>query len=104
MPAVDNHHRIWRDGKFVEWEDATIHVMSHVVHYGSSVFEGIRCYETKSGPAVFRLSSHMRRFAYSCRIYRMPLKYSIEDLSKAAVETVAENELPLYSARATDKS
>jgi branched-chain amino acid aminotransferase len=94
MPAVDNHHRIWRDGKFVDWEDATIHVMSHVVHYGSSVFEGIRCYETPNGPAVFRLGSHMRRFADSCRIYRMPLKYSIEDLSKAAVETVAENELP----------
>jgi len=92
--AVDNHHRIWRDGKFVDWEDATIHVMSHVVHYGSSVFEGIRCYETPGGPAVFRLGDHMRRFQDSCRIYRMPLKYSIEDLSRAAVETVAENELP----------
>ena len=79
--AVDNHHRIWRDGKFVDWEDATIHVMSHVVHYGSSVFEGIRCYETPTGPAVFRLGSHMRRFQDSCRIYRMPLKYSIEELS-----------------------
>src|SRR4051812_48794671 len=92
--AVDNHHRIWRDGKFVDWDDATIHVMSHVVHYGSSVFEGIRCYETPNGPAVFRLDAHMRRFADSCRIYRMPLKYSMEDLSKAAVETVAENQLP----------
>jgi len=94
MAAVDNHHRIWRDGKFVDWEDATIHVMSHVVHYGSSVFEGIRCYETPEGPAVFRLDAHMRRFADSCRIYRMPLKYSMEELSRAAVETVAENELP----------
>jgi len=94
MAAADNHHRIWRDGKFVDWEDATIHVMSHVVHYGSSVFEGIRCYETPKGPAVFRLGSHMRRFADSCRIYRMPLKYSMEDLSRAAVETVAENALP----------
>jgi branched-chain amino acid aminotransferase len=94
MAAVDNHHRIWRDGKFVDWEDATIHVMSHVVHYGSSVFEGIRCYETAEGPAVFRLGAHMRRFADSCRIYRMPLKYSMEELSRAAVETVAENELP----------
>jgi branched-chain amino acid aminotransferase len=94
MAAVDNHHRIWRDGKFVDWEDATIHVMSHVVHYGSSVFEGIRCYETAEGPAVFRLDAHMRRFADSCRIYRMPLKYSMEELSRAAVETVAENELP----------
>ena len=94
MAAVDNHHRIWRDGKFVDWEDATIHVMSHVVHYGSSVFEGIRCYETAEGPAVFRLDAHMRRFADSCRIYRMPLRYSMEELSRAAIETVAENELP----------
>jgi branched-chain amino acid aminotransferase len=68
--------------------------MSHVVHYGSSVFEGIRCYETPRGPAVFRLDAHMRRFVDSCRIYRMPLKYSIDDLSRAAVETVAENDLP----------
>ena len=57
MAAAENHHRIWRDGKFVDWEDATIHVMSHVVHYGSSVFEGIRCYETPRGPAIFRLDA-----------------------------------------------
>ena len=94
MAEVDNHHRIWRDGKFVDWEDATIHVMSHVVHYGSSVFEGIRCYETPAGPAVFRLDAHMRRFTDSCRIYRMPLAYSIDELSDAAVDTVAENKLP----------
>jgi branched-chain amino acid aminotransferase len=94
MAEVDNHHRIWRDGKFVDWEDATIHVMSHVVHYGSSVFEGIRCYETPAGPAVFRLDAHMRRFADSCRIYRMPLKYSQDELSAAAVDTVSENQLP----------
>jgi branched-chain amino acid aminotransferase len=78
----------------VDWEDATIHVMSHVVHYGSSVFEGIRCYETPGGPAVFRLDAHMRRFADSCRIYRMPLKYSQDELSAAAVDTVSENQLP----------
>lgn len=94
MAAVDNHHRIWRDGDFVNWEDATIHVMSHVVHYGSSVFEGIRCYESPRGPMVFRLDAHMRRFTDSCRIYRMPLRYSIEDLCRAAVDTVAENGLP----------
>lgn len=87
-------HKIWRDGAFVEWQDATIHVMSHVVHYGSSVFEGIRCYETPDGPAIFRLRDHMRRFVDSCRIYRMPMRYSIEDLSTASVDTVAENGLP----------
>jgi len=94
MERPDNHHRIWRDGKFVSWEDATIHVMSHVVHYGSSVFEGIRCYATPEGPAIFRLADHMRRLADSCRIYRMPLEHSIETLMQAAIDTVAENELP----------
>ena len=94
MERADNHHRIWRDGKFVNWEDATIHVISHVVHYGSSVFEGIRCYATPEGPAIFRLADHMRRLADSCRIYRMPLEHSVETLVQAAVDTVAENELP----------
>jgi len=88
-----NEHKIWRDGAFVEWQDATIHVMSHVVHYGSSVFEGIRCYETPEGPAIFRAREHMRRFADSCRIYRMPLKYSLDELVSACIETVAENGL-----------
>jgi len=94
MARTDNHHRIWRDGQFVNWEDATIHVMSHVVHYGSSVFEGIRCYETPGGPAIFRLGDHMRRFADSCRIYRMPLEHSQETLVQACVDTVSENGLP----------
>jgi branched-chain amino acid aminotransferase len=93
MARPKNHHRIWRDGQFVNWEDATVHVMSHVVHYGSSVFEGIRCYETPAGPAIFRVGEHMRRFADSCRIYRMPLTYSHETLVQACVDTVAENSL-----------
>ena len=91
---ASNTNRIWRDGNFVDWDDATIHVMSHVVHYGSSVFEGIRCYETPSGPAIFRLSDHMRRFADSCRIYRMPLEHSQETLMQACIDTVSENGLP----------
>jgi branched-chain amino acid aminotransferase len=91
---ASNTNRIWRDGNFVEWDDATIHVMSHVVHYGSSVFEGIRCYETPSGPAIFRLPEHMRRFADSCRIYRMPLEHSQETLTQACIDTVSENGLP----------
>jgi branched-chain amino acid aminotransferase len=92
-PAI-NKHRIWRDGTFVNWEDATVHVMSHVVHYGSSVFEGIRCYSTPAGPAIFRLGDHMRRFADSCRIYRMPLTHSHEVLVQGCVDTVSENGLP----------
>lgn len=85
--------KIWRDGALVNWEDATIHVISHVAHYGSSVFEGIRCYETPGGAAVFRLRDHMQRLLDSCRIYRMPLEYSLDDLVQAVVETVAANEL-----------
>ena len=85
--------KIWRDGRFVEWEDATIHVMSHVVHYASSVFEGIRCYETPAGPAIFRLQEHMRRLADSAKIYRMPMRWSVDELAQAAVDTVATNEL-----------
>jgi branched-chain amino acid aminotransferase len=94
MPRTDNHHRIWRDGQFVNWEDATIHVMSHVVHYGSSIFEGIRCYATDAGPAIFRLPEHMRRFADSMRIYRMPLKHSPEALIQGCIDTVVECGLP----------
>jgi len=94
MAQAENPHRIWRDGNFVNWEDATVHVMSHVVHYGSSVFEGIRCYETPSGPAIFRLAEHMRRFSDSCRIYRMPLTHTQETLAQACIDTVSENGLP----------
>ena len=94
MARADNHHRIWRDGKFVNWEDATIHVMSHVVHYGSSVFEGIRCYATPEGPAIFRLEDHMGRLADSCKIYRMPLEHSLETLVQGCIDTVAENDMP----------
>ena len=82
---------IWRDGELVEWRDATIHVMSHVAHYGSSVFEGIRCYETPDGPAVFRLREHLRRLDDSARIYRIPMRWSIDDLARATVDTITAN-------------
>jgi len=85
--------KIWRDGQLVNFEDATIHVMSHVVHYGSSVFEGVRCYETPNGGAIFRAREHMRRLHDSCKIYRMPLQYSIDDLIQGMIETVAGNDL-----------
>lgn len=84
---------IWRDGQLIPWEQATLHVMSHVVHYGSSVFEGIRCYETPSGPAVFRLREHMRRLLDSCKIYRMPMRWSLDDLVQGTLDLVAANEL-----------
>lgn len=85
--------KIWRDGALVNWEDANIHVISHVAHYGSSVFEGIRSYDTPNGGAVFRLRDHMRRLHDSCRIYRMPMAYSIDDLVQATVDTIAANDL-----------
>jgi branched-chain amino acid aminotransferase len=85
--------KIWRDGELLNWDDATIHVMSHVVHYGSSVFEGVRCYETPSGGAVFRLREHMRRLTESSKIYRFPLRYTVDDLVQATVDTVAANDL-----------
>jgi branched-chain amino acid aminotransferase len=88
-----NTHKIWRDGSLVDWQDATIHVMSHVVHYASSVFEGVRCYSTPDGPAIFRLNDHLRRFHDSCRIYRMPMSHSIEELAAGCSDIVSENEL-----------
>ena len=85
--------KIWMDGKLVDWQDATISVMSHVVHYGSAVFEGIRCYETPNGPAIFRLGDHVRRLYDSAKIYRMPIPFTPEQFSQAIVETVKVNNL-----------
>jgi branched-chain amino acid aminotransferase len=85
--------KIWRDGQLIPWADATIHVLNHVVHYGSSIFEGIRCYETPAGGAIFRLKDHLRRLYDSARIYRMPMRHSMDDLMQACIETVAGNEL-----------
>lgn len=81
------------DGALVDWEDAKIHVMSHVIHYGSGVFEGIRCYETKQGSAVFRMREHIRRLFDSAKIYRMAIPYSLEQLEEAVLETVRANNL-----------
>src|SRR5215469_10705398 len=86
--------KIWRNGKFIAWDDARVHVLSHVIHYGSSVFEGIRCYETATGPAIFRLREHVRRLADSAKIYRMDkLGYSQEELANAMVELVRVNNM-----------
>lgn len=84
---------IWKDGRMIPWESATLHVMSHVVHYGSSVFEGIRCYRTDRGPAVFRLQDHMRRLHDSARICRMELGYSAAALEEASLELIRTNGL-----------
>lgn len=86
-------HKIWFNGELVPFEKATIHVLSHVVHYGSSVFEGIRFYDTDRGPAIFRLREHMQRLIDSAKIHRMEISYDLDTLCDACVETVAESGL-----------
>jgi len=93
MSGLKPTAKIWHNGEFIPWDEATIHVCSHVVHYASAVFEGIRCYATEQGPAVFRLNEHMKRLHDSARIYRMPIEYSAEELSEAACETIRANEM-----------
>ena len=88
---------IWHNGQLIPWDKANIHVMSHVVHYGSSVFEGIRCYTQPGGAGVFRLNEHMARLADSAKIYRMPLPYTVEQLSTAVVDVIEANGIaPCY--------
>ena len=90
MPIQPTSH-IWHNGQLIPWDKAQIHVMSHVIHYGSSVFEGIRCYTQQGAAAIFRLPEHMRRMLDSAKIYRMPLPYTVDQLSDAVVEVVEAN-------------
>ena len=85
--------KVWKNGEFIDWDDARIHVMSHVVNYGSSVFEGIRCYETSKGSAVFRLTEHMQRLVNSAKIYRMDSKFTRQDFCDATVELIRQSGL-----------
>ena len=84
---------IWMNGKLVAWDDAKIHILSHVIHYGSSWFEGIRCYETKRGPAIFRLDAHLRRLYDSAKIYRAPIPYTVAQFEAAIKETIRANKM-----------
>lgn len=83
--------KIWMNGSIVDWKDATIHIASHIVHYGSGVFEGARCYDTVNGPATFRLDAHMRRLLDSARIYRMESPYNQQTLTDAVIELIRLN-------------
>lgn len=85
--------KIWRNGALIPWEQASIHVLSHVVSYASSVFEGIRCYDTPSGPAAFRLRDHTRRLIDSAKIYRLEIPYTAGQLSEAALELLRANQM-----------
>ncbi len=90
MP-IQKTEKVWHNGKFINWDDATIHVMSHVVHYGSSVFEGIRCYAPPSGPAIFRATEHIQRLVDSARIYRTDIPFTRDELIAAMLELVKRN-------------
>lgn len=91
--AWDETQKIWMNGELVDWDQANIHVLSHVVHYGSSVFEGIRAYHNDNGTAVFRLKEHVKRLFDSARIYRMTPDYSEEEFANGILDTVRANEL-----------
>ena len=91
--AISETKWIWRDGEFIKWNDAQVHVLSHSMQFGSAIFEGIRCYSTPKGPAVFRLREHLTRLLNSCKIYRMDIKYSMEELVSASVALLAKNEV-----------
>jgi branched-chain amino acid aminotransferase len=96
MMAADGK-KIWMDGRLVDFDNARVHVLTHTLHYGVGVFEGIRAYSTSDGPAIFRLPEHVRRLVTSARVYRMPLAWSEAQISQAIVETVAANGIvPAY--------
>jgi branched-chain amino acid aminotransferase len=91
---LDAADLIWMNGEFVAWEDAKVHVLTHGLHYGTGVFEGIRCYDTPKGPAVFRLGEHMQRLHNSARLLHMQIPFSVDDLREATNELLAANGLP----------
>src|ERR1700745_2449717 len=92
MP-VQKTEKIWHNGKWITWDDARIHVLSHVVSYGSAVFEGIRCYDTKQGPAIFRLREDMQRLGNCAKIYPMEVPYSADAFSNIACAVVPLNKM-----------
>ena len=89
--SFDQSQWLWMNGEVIRWQDATVHVSSHALHYGTGVFEGMRCYKTPKGPAVFRLAEHIDRLFASAAVYEMPIPYSRDDLHAAVHETVQRN-------------
>ena len=100
IPEVD---KIWMDGELVPWDDAKIHVLTHALHYGSGVFEGIRCYKTERGVAVFRLTEHLKRIERSAKLYYMPVPYTVEQLVRRHLRgaRVPTSSTPATSARSS---
>ncbi len=93
MSMADRDGWIWYDGKMVPWRDATTHVLTHTLHYGMGVFEGVRCYETPKGPAIFRLADHTKRLFNSARIFGMKLPFTPAEIDEAQKECVRKNSL-----------
>jgi len=89
--AIQKTEKIWHNGKLIAWDDARIHVMSHVIHYGSSVFEGVRCYALPAGPAIFRAQEHAQRLLDSAKVYRIDVDYTRDEIVKAMSDVVANN-------------
>src|SRR4051794_25309580 len=85
--------KIWRNGQMIPWDDAKIHILAHVTSYGSSVFEGVRCYATPAGPAVFRAREHARRLIDSAKIYRIELPYNIDQIVDAMLDLIRVNKM-----------
>ncbi|MFQ6108025.1 MAG: branched-chain amino acid transaminase [Candidatus Aminicenantales bacterium] len=93
MSPFNENGKVWMNGKLVSWKDARIHIASHVIHYGTSLFEGFRAYDTPKGSVIFRLKAHTRRLYNSCKMYRMDIPYSQEEFNQAVIETIKANNL-----------
>jgi len=91
--AFNESSKVWKDGKLIDWKEATIHLASHVIHYGTSVFEGIRCYKTSKGSAIFRLKDHIDRLFQSAKIYRMPIPHTVDEICEACRQVIRVNGL-----------
>lgn len=90
---INKTDKIWMDGKFVNWDDAKVHVLSHSLHYGLGVFEGIRCYDTQEGPAVFRLDEHINRLFQSAKIFLLEIPFSPDEIKQAIIQTIKINSI-----------
>ena len=93
MSPFNENGKVWMNGKLVPWKEANIHVASHVIHYGSCLFEGYRAYDTPKGTAIFRLEAHTKRLYNSCKMYRMDIPFTQQEFNQAVVETIKANEL-----------
>jgi branched-chain amino acid aminotransferase len=94
MSPFNQNGRVWMNGKLIPWAEANIHIASHVIHYGTSLFEGFRAYDTPKGSAILQLQAHTRRLYNSCKMYRMDVPYTQEEFNSAVIETVKANNLP----------